>query len=293
MGSEKLKGVLAQILTYAVATAVAIYTGSFFDDWHLILQILFADIAGTVVIFIFSLIFKNSSLYDPYWSYAPAIIVGYFFFLPLMESANPTRMLVVFLLVQYWSWRLTLNFLRGWKGLSQQDWRYDDLKKKTGKWFHLVDFFGIELFPTLLVFGGCLPLFWIYQSDAAFGWLDIVATIVTFGAVTIELTADEQLRAFMRRKKPGETLTSGLWAYSRHPNYFGEMSFWWGLVLFGIAAAPEAWYYYIGGAVAITALFVFISVPMIDKRSLERRANYKEIMDSISGIIPWIPKKRF
>lgn len=294
MDPRKKKGIVLQIIAYVVALVVALLVGYACREMHTLLQVLWADVAGTIVIFIFSRIFHNSSFYDPYWSVAPAVIVSFYLFYPLLESADSIRGWLVFFLVQYWSWRLTLNFLRGWPGIHHQDWRYDDLAEKTGKFFPLVDFFGIQLFPTAMVFASCLPLYWIYTSEVPFGMLDIVAGIVTFIAITIELVADNQLRDFMLNKKEkGSTLTSGIWAYSRHPNYFGEISFWWGIFLFGLAASPENWSYYIAGALVITCLFSFISVPMIDERMMKRRTNYQEIKDSISGIIPWFPKKRF
>ncbi len=291
MTAEKKKGILIQLFVYTIAIVMAILVADCFPEAPMLLKVLYADIAGTLTIFVFSFLLKNSSLYDPYWSVAP-IVIATAYLIPAREmDVNPLRIITVFVLVQWWSWRLTLNFLRGWKGMKYQDWRYDDLKEKTGTWFPLVDLFGIQLFPTLLVYAGCLPLYWIFFSDAPFGILDILAIFITGTAISIEMVADNQLHRFMKTKKPGETLTSGLWAYSRHPNYFGEITFWWGLFLFGLAASPQNWYYFIGGAIAITVLFSFISVPMIDKRSLERRENYKEIMDSISGIVPWFPRK--
>lgn len=294
MDPRKKKGIILQIIAYVIAIAVAIFVGYLCREMHTLLQVLYADIAATLVIFVIGRILKNSSFYDAYWSVAPAVIVSFYLFYPLMESADSIRVWLVFFLVQYWSWRLTHNFLRGWPGLHHQDWRYDNLKEKSGKFFPLVDLFGIQLFPTMMVYASCLPLYWIYTSEVPFGALDIVAAVVTFTAVTIELVADNQLRDFvLHKKEKGSTLTSGIWAYSRHPNYFGEMLFWWGLFLFGLAASPENWYYHIIGAIVISCLFVFISVPMIDERMMKRRKNYQEIKDSISGIIPWFPKKRF
>jgi steroid 5-alpha reductase family enzyme len=107
----------------------------------------------------------------------------------------------------------------------------------------------------------------------------------------IEATADAQLHRFCQARKPGEIMSRGLWAYSRHPNYFGEISFWWGLWLFGLAADPGSALWTLAGPAAITALFVFVSVPLIDKRSLARRPGYAEHSKRISAIVPWFPKK--
>jgi len=101
--------------------------------------------------------------------------------------------------------------------------------------------------------------------------------------------ADEQLRAFRKERREGEILARGLWAFSRHPNYFGEVSFWWGLFLFALAADPGAWWSGVGAA-AITALFVFASIPLLDRRSAARRPAYAEHMKRVSALVPWFPR---
>jgi steroid 5-alpha reductase family enzyme len=80
-------------------------------------------------------------------------------------------------------------------------------------------------------------------------------------------------------------MDTGLWAFSRHPNYLGELSFWWGLYLFALAADPS-WWWAIAGAVSITLLFVFLSVPLLDRRSLGRRPQYREHMKRVPALFP-------
>ena len=86
-------------------------------------------------------------------------------------------------------------------------------------------------------------------------------------------------------------MKTGLWALSRHPNYFGEWLFWAGLALFGLAAVPGAWWWVLPGAIAMLAMFLLASIPMIDKRSLARRPEYATHMQQVSGFIPWFPKR--
>ncbi|MGH8561291.1 MAG: DUF1295 domain-containing protein, partial [Nevskiales bacterium] len=114
---------------------------------------------------------------------------------------------------------------------------------------------------------------------------------VTLGAITIETVADLQLHAFIARKQPGTFITTGLWGWSRHPNYFGEVSFWWGLMLFGLAAAPDQWWWIVPGALSMTAMFLFASIPFMDNRSLERRPDYAEYMKKVSALVPLPPKR--
>ncbi len=114
---------------------------------------------------------------------------------------------------------------------------------------------------------------------------------MTFGAVMIEMIADLQLHAFIRQRKPGSFITTGLWAWSRHPNYFGELGFWWGLMLFGLAAAPVEWPWLIPGSIAMTLMFKFASIPLMDQRSIARRPAYAEHMRRVSALLPLPPSK--
>lgn len=256
--------------------------------------ILIADIVGTAIIFGFSLMLNNSSMYDPYWSVIPPLIALYLIWQPGQQGADIFRQLLVTNLVIVWGGRLTFNFIRSWGGgLKQEDWRYVDLRKKTGKFYWLVSFTGIHLFPTLLVYLGCLSLIPALSLDAhPFNWLDGLALIVTAGAIWLEATADRQLHNFvLRNKHKGGIIDTGLWRFSRHPNYLGEMLFWWGLFLFALAARPDYWWCIVG-PLSITLLFNFISIPMLDKRSLERRPGYAEHMKNVPALIPRRPKKK-
>lgn len=276
-------------LAYAVALGVGLAVGFLLRDRHPIWIAFAADAAATVAIYAFSVAHRNSSFYDPYWSVAPIPIALYW--IAAAEGTDGARAVVSFLLVCAWGARLTFNWARGWKGLGHEDWRYVDLRAKTGRLFPLVDFGGIHFMPTALVFLGCLSL-WPAVGVGARPWgaLDWLATLVTAGAIAIEATADQQLRRFVLSKPPkGSTLTTGLWRYSRHPNYFGENGFWWGLWLFGLAADPSYWWT-VAGPLAITLLFVFVSVPLIDARMLERRPDYAARMERVSAIVPLPPK---
>ncbi|MDH3625431.1 MAG: DUF1295 domain-containing protein [Myxococcales bacterium] len=250
-----------------------------------------ADVAATLVIFAFSRGLKCSSMYDAYWSVAPVVIVFYWAF-HAEPGINPIRAGAVLFLVTWWGVRLTYNWARSWPGLHHIDWRYEIMKDKAPKLWFFSDLFGIHLFPTAQVFLG-LSGAWValVVGTGPLSWIDVVALIVTAGAITIEMVADQQLVAFAKVKKPGEIIKTGLWRYSRHPNYFGELSFWWGLYLFGVAADPSH-YWTIAGPLAMTLMFVTVSIPWMDRRSCERRPEYAEHMKQVSGLVPWFPKGR-
>ncbi len=275
-------------VAYGVALAVAVVVGFGVDAEHPIAVAFAADVAGTLVIFAFSFAFRNSSFYDPYWSVAPAAIAVYWIWSADTAAVDPARQILVLALVCVWGARLTYNWARGWGGLHHEDWRYVNLRESSGRAYWGVSLIGLHMIPTLIVFVGCLPLYPALADPALpFGALDGVAAAVTVAAIAIEATADEQLRRFRTSlRDPRQVLSTGLWAYSRHPNYFGEMLFWWGLYLFGLAAAPS-YGWAIVGPLAITLMFRFISLPMIETRMRERRPDFEVHARRTSMVIPW------
>ena len=277
------------VVAYVVALVAAWLTVRALPEMRPLWAALIADVVATLVVFAFSRVFSCSSIYDPYWSVAPIALVTFWLFYPEVDP-HPVRAGLVVFLVCWWGLRLTWNWARGWPGLHHEDWRYVEMQQKSGKLYPLADLFGIQLFPTFQVFAGCIGAWAALSLSArALGPLDALAAIVTAGAIIIETVADQQLRAFSKVKEPGQILDHGLWAFSRHPNYFGEVGFWWGLALFGIAAVPSAWWVFIG-PVAITAMFLGVSIPWLDRRSAERRPAYAEHMKRVSGFVPWFPK---
>ena len=259
-------------------------------DAYVLLEVFLADLVATLVIFAFSRAYRNSSFYDAYWSVIPPLITVYWLCFDA-GAADPARKALVLILVWLWGIRLTANWALGWQGLQHEDWRYAPIKQQAGRWGWLADFGGIHLFPTLIVYAACLPIYAAVSfGDSSFNLLDWLALLITAGAILIELIADVQLHRFVATKKPGEIMSAGLWRYSRHPNYFGEMSFWLGLMLFGLAAYPAGWWWIMPGALAMAVMFFTVSIPLMDKRSLDRRPEYAEHMAKVSGIIPWFPK---
>ena len=284
----KSRSLLICCAAYAAAAVAAVavcrLTASLSPVWSAGL----ADLAATVVVFAFSLGLNNSSMYDPYWSVAPALItVWWLTQFGGVTGAAAVRQVAVTALVLVWAARLTWNWLRRWNGLADEDWRYADYRR-LGAGYWPVSFLGFHMMPTVLVFVACLSLVPALSSGArAFGVVDVAAILVTAAAIAVEAGADRQLRRFLTSpRQPGQILDTGLWAFSRHPNYFGEVLFWWGVWLFGLAADPARWWTIVGPA-GVTALFLGISVPMMDKRMLARHPGYAEHIGRRSGFLPW------
>ncbi len=291
---NKPLGLALVTLSYVIATVAGLAAvRAWMPDGEIFWRFALADAVATGVIFAFSMAFRNSSFYDPYWSVKPmGVVVWLAAFAPEGTAALDLRVRLVTVLMLLYGARLTWNWARGWTGLDHEDWRYVDLARKTGAFYPLVSLTGIHYFPTVLVYLGCLPLFdaMLAGGDVPFGALDLLGAVVLLSGIVIEATADQQLRRFRLSRPPREKiLETGLWRYARHPNYFGEMLVWWGAAFFGLAVG-FSWYTF-AGAAAITLLFVFISTPMIDERMLARRPAYGERMKRVSALIPWPPRR--
>ena len=290
--------VSAKSKLYSIAIIAAVYVSVFLsvycffpllDFSNTMINVFIADVTATVMIFVFSMIFRNSSVYDPYWSVVPPIITVYLII--SFPDANRSRQLVVAALVLLWGARLTLNWLRGWQGLRHQDWRYTSIAEKTGKKYWYVSFFGIHFMPTVFVFLGCLPLWYSLSSHAPFNVWDIPAVIFTLAAILTEWIADEQLYRFRKNDNRNTFIQSGLWLYSRHPNYLGEISFWAGMFLFVLSANGfkiPGGYWTVIGLVFMILLFTLISIPLMEKRNRERKPGYAEYTKKVPSLLPRI-----
>jgi steroid 5-alpha reductase family enzyme len=252
-----------------------------------------ADAVATVVIFGFSFAWDNSSFYDAYWSVIPIAIVLHW--MTLADAAVPgLRLAALGLVVGVWGVRLTWNWARGWTGLDHEDWRYVGFRELAPGFYWPISFLGIHFFPTVIVFAGLAALYpAVVQAGRPFGILDLVALAVGIAGIAFEWIADDQLRAFTTGpKRPGETLRTGLWRYSRHPNYLGEILVWWSFFLFGWAADPAWAKLGVLAPLAMTGMFLLVSIPLIEKRALERRTAYQRVIDETSMLIPLPPRVR-
>ena len=278
---------LAYVASIAVG-ALWLYVGP--DTDHLWLDALIADLLATLVIFGFSRVHHNSSFYDAYWSVIPPLI-AFYWWSETTADVSDARSWMVLAVIVLWAVRLTGNWIYAFPGLHHEDWRYPLLRAKAGRLELAADLFAIHLIPTIQVFLGLVPVYVALTftgRDA--GWLDVLALLVGLGAVVLAYAADGQMYRFARTRQPGQAMDRGLWSWSRHPNYFGEFGFWFALALFGLAASPnDAWWVFVG-AVAMLAMFLGASIPMMEERSLERRPSYQDVIDRISKFVPRPPR---
>lgn len=284
---EKIKGsrtlsflVIAAVYLLALAVGAAVYFVLPGPVW---LRLLAADAAATAVTFVFSTIFGNASVYDPYWSVQPPVILAAF----AISRGVTTVNLFPLIAVSLWSVRLTGNWAYTFKDLNGEDWRYRDLREQTKKIFPFVNFLGIHLMPTIIVYLCVLPAVMLYEAGPAFSPFQLIFFALSLGAIALELAADLQMQRFRKTQKG--LIRTGLWKYSRHPNYLGEILMWWGVGLYSVFVMPDHWYLLLGAAVN-TALFLAVSIPLADRRQ-SKKPGYDEYRAETRMLLP-IRKRR-
>lgn len=267
MKNNRLISFLIILVIYIIATFVgmASYITINVDFW---LKILIADITATIFVFIFSLIFKNASIYDPYWSVAPIVILG----LLLIEFGYSLSGLLAFIAVLLWGVRLTLNWAYTFKNLNHEDWRYQMLRKKTKKFYPIINFIGIHMVPTLVVYFALIPLCFVIKDKPQINVFSIIFFIFCLMSMVLQAISDIQMHKFKKNKK-GLFIRNGLWKYSRHPNYLAEILMWWSAGLLAVLTFMKMPYLLVG-AILNTILFLFVSIPMAENHQKERKEGF-------------------
>lgn len=268
--------IIIAVYMLAAFTGVVVYQLLPYDWW---LNLLIADIVATVVTFFFSLILGNASVYDPYWSVQPIVILIAF---SMNTELTPLRLLLL-VAICFWGVRLTANWAYNFHGLNHQDWRYTMLSEKTRIFYPIINFLGIHLVPTLIVYGCVLPAVYAMVYDASLNIGSLVFFCLSICATILQGISDQQMQRF-RMQKTGGFIRSGLWKHSRHPNYLGEILMWWGVALSVISAFPDAGYL-CSGAVANTLLFFIVSIPMADNR-MSQRQGFDEYKKQTRMLLP-------
>ncbi|KAL0366014.1 UNVERIFIED_CONTAM: hypothetical protein Sradi_3491500 [Sesamum radiatum] len=233
---------------------------------------------------------------DLYWTVIPVLLVHYFATHPLAEY-NAWRSSLVIFLTWVWSVRLTHSYFRRekWQFGAREDWRFSDMRLQYGKNWWWASFFAVYLSQQVFLMGICLPLYAVHSKDRQLNIWDLVAALVCLTGVTIAYFADTQLHNFVSRneklKQLGEALVpnldEGLWHYSRHPNYFGEQLWWWGLVIF--AWNLEHGWMFIGALVNSLCL-AYVTI-LVEERMLKqqyRAEAYKNYQKTTSVWVPWL-----
>jgi steroid 5-alpha reductase family enzyme len=240
-----------------------------------------------VALFILALILKDNSIVDIAWGIGFIGVVTALFV--RSPALSPGRLLLAALTLA-WGLRLSLHILRRNLG-KPEDFRYAGMRRDWGKSFLIKSFVFIFMLQGFLMLVASLPAIILFSSPARpLGALDIAGTAVFLVGFCFEVVGDAQLAGHVRNpENKGRLMTRGLWSITRHPNYFGEATLWWGV---GLVALPSAngWAALVG-PLAITCLLLFVSgVPLLEKK-YAGRPDWETYKQRTSMFFPWFPHK--
>ncbi len=208
----------------------------------------------------------------------------------LLSNEIYWRSLIVTLLVTVWGLRLAWHiYLRNRN--KPEDFRYLEWRKQWGEWFLLRSYLQVFMLQGLFLFMILLPVLFInHQPASAPTALDLLGLSVWILGFFFEVVGDWQLAQFRKNKaNKGKIIQTGLWRFTRHPNYFGEVTLWWGIFLY--AAAVPGGFSTIVGPLTITLLILFVSgVPLLERKYADR-ADFQDYKRRTSIFLPLPPKQ--
>ena len=280
--------IAAYLFAIVIGSLVVLYGLN--QSWNLVFSSLLSTVIMTIIIFIFSNITKNASLYDPYWSVIPiVIIIQWLLIYP--ESLSSIYNILLLIAVIVWGTRLTLNWWKNWDGFKHQDWRYTHLHDQAPKLYLITNFFGIHMIPTLVVYAQLINAhdIIIHNEQNPILILFVIGFVLSVIAAVIQYVADKQMYAFrMDNANRKRCIDEGLWKYSRHPNYLGELTFWVGIYVMYFSFEQNL-NINIVYPILMILLFLFISIPMMEKK-LSNRPGYIEYKKKVSMLLPYRKK---
>lgn len=258
------------------------YQSIFFQNLGLIIGLL-------TILWLISVWLKNASIVDMFWGFGFVVSVGFYFY---QSNPDNIRSLVVMILAAIWGMRLS-GYLtwRNWgKG---EDYRYQQFRQNYGpQRYWWVSYFQVFLLQGVLIGIISAPLLSaIYFTQNPIGWIDYLALTIWIIGFFFETAGDLQLVAHKANpENKGKLLTSGVWKYTRHPNYFGDAAVWWGFALFSVASGS---YWPILSSLLMTLFLVKVSgVSLLEKTLKTTKPGYEEYMRRTNSFIPWFPKKK-
>jgi len=268
--------------TYLVASMIGVALFLVLGQMPLYPRLFLIDVVCTVFVWIVGVVLRNASVYDPYWSVLPIMFAtGIAMWVDHMSVGAWVLLVVIWI----WGVRLTANWAMTFRDLSHEDWRYRQLREKFPRLFQLISLTGIHLFPTVVVFICLMPaLDFMWNAQGKTSWLVLPGLIICLIGIGLELVADLQMQRF-RAQNTGGLIRVGLWRWARHPNYLGEILMWWGIYLFVVPVLPNDWALGVG-ALINTAMFLFVSIPMADRRNRDRHPGFDGYVRETRSLLP-------
>lgn len=236
--------------------------------------------------FVAALLRKDNSIVDVAWG-GGFILVAVATFLQYVD-VHP-RQLLVLLLVLAWGGRLAVHIHARNRGQGE-DFRYRKWREEWGGSFVLRSFLQVYMLQGAVLLVVATPI-WVVNHDpgGGLGWLDLLGVAVWALGFGFEAVGDWQLLCFLRdTDSEGKIMRYGLWQYTRHPNYFGECTLWWGVFLISLGA-PHGWLAVISPVTIAFLLLKVSGIPMLEAR-WEGNPEFEEYKRRTNALIPWFPR---
>ena len=230
---------------------------------------------------------KDVSIVDILWAPAFAVIT---WVNATITPIHDARAWIVLALVSIWALRLGSHVFQRWLRLKHEDYRYAAIRKRHGPNFPLTSLFWIFWLQALLLWVISWPLQAIFAHTMPLGWLDCVGIALAMSGIVIEAVSDVQLTKFRANPQNYQhVLEAGLWAWSRHPNYFGDFIMWWGYLILSLASGGAWWLVF--SPIVMSALLIHYSgVGLMEDTIKDRRPGYVEYVRRTSSFILWPPR---
>jgi steroid 5-alpha reductase family enzyme len=235
--------------------------------------------------FAISIVKKRNDVADLAWGLGFALIAWRGFFLGVASSIA----LVINILVTVWGSRLAYHIYQRLRA-KPEDYRYQAWRKSWGKVFFWRSLLQVYLLQGALLYLIALPIMAInFTYKTQINFLGVLGILIWLFGFVFEVVSDWQLKQFISaRVNKGKLLTTGLWRYSRHPNYFGEVILWWGIWLVAVSLGSPWWV--VAGPLTISYLILFVSgVPLLEKK-YQGRADFEKYKKRTSVFLPFFPK---
>jgi steroid 5-alpha reductase family enzyme len=239
------------------------------------------------VLWIVSRIKHDVGIVDSFWSLL--ILAAGLCFLFFSNTSMTEKHVVIVLLLAAWAIRLSAHIT--WRNWGQEeDSRYQAIRENNQPDFEFKSLYIVFLLQAFLAMIVALPMMSIFASDAAIDTLDYIAFALWVFGMFFEAVSDMQLARFKASSdNRGKVLDSGLWRYSRHPNYFGEFCIWWAFFLFAVSSG---YWWSIVSPLLMTVLLLKVSgVSLLESTISERRPEYADYSKKTNAFFPWLPKK--
>jgi steroid 5-alpha reductase family enzyme len=256
------------------------------EFWQVYLMALGVVMLSVTMVWLIGLAIKDASIVDIFWG-SGFVIVGWFYF--AMSEGTMARKWLIMALVTVWGLRLSLHIAKRNLGKGE-DFRYQRWREEAGESWWWKSFLKVFLLQGLILWFVSMPLLGAQFFAAELFWLDYLAMLLWLIGFIFEAGGDWQLMQFRAdTSKKGQVLNTGLWRYSRHPNYFGDAAQWWGFYLLALAAG--AWWTILSPALMTFLLMRVSGVVLLEDSLKKTKPAYADYIERTSAFFPMPPKK--